>query len=448
MAVVTPIEDLLANNEPTTLAYHKLKRELNRNMPLRDAKHIAWHLTIPQHIFMDSVNRKASLLPQSDTLSCTFCNTSFSIPMKYPRFHETTLKAFRSVHYLPSPPQECPCGNLKTLTDSKGNLRVYLLNIKEESFALHNGPVDLRICEEYAQGESHYDIAKLFDGPRPTTKDPFSYELRNKLRVNHINLYKVSPVVQAMLLPSGNYREYARLYNIVIFGGDHIYFPTGHAIPSYKFSFSKPLEILDNEIPSQLLSEVVLTERTALLLNKFATYLFTEELPLLLIDNFSALANTLSRKLNIPRSYAPSAPFLPYMIRLQYAVGASSRDRKTKDKNYRPLSVYNEFSILRLPQFSSRDRTSAYHQQDFKYRWRRPSQHKFVPYVVNRKDVLIKLKHDRIRLLRYTLPRLTASPESIHKHAEHLLTHVTLPEHTPTNNLLLRLTSDLTLNTP
>lgn len=435
MAVVTPLEDLLESKLVNVYQYHRLKREVNRYLPLRDAKHIAWHITLPQHIFKDSVNRKASLFPQYDTLTCRHCQTAFSIPMLYPRFHETTQKAFRSVHYKPNPPQECPCGNLKTLTDAQGNLRVYLLDPLDESFDLHNGPVNLRIAEAYSK--ESFDIAELFDTSRPKATDPFSFEVRNRLRVNHINLFRTKPIVAQMLLPYESFQNYARLYNIVIFGSDKVYFPTGHIYSIKEFDFKSKLEILGNQTPNELLYKVTLDQETAEYLNTFSEYLYREILPTILLRNFNQLADNLANSLGILRTYHKNIPIVPILKRLEYQV---SIDKKLKQFSS-PLSLYAELSIMRLPQFTKRESAKPIHRQDFKPHWIASLANTNNHYAVNRKDVLIKLKQDRKKLLRYTLPRLTATPESIQQYAQHALTHIQLPPLTPPNQIILDITT-------
>jgi len=442
MAVVTPLEDLLQDKDLSLRTYNKLKRELARYVSYTDAKHLAWHITIPQHIFLSSANRRPSILPQYDTLACAHCKTSFRIPMVYPRIHEVTAKAFRSVHYKPSPPQECPCGNLKTLTDAQGNLRVYLIDPKEDSWTLHYGPIDLRGAQSIPK-DSAYDIDKLFDAPRPSAEEPFSFEVRSSLLVNHINLYRASPMVMQMLLPYEDYRLYARAYNLVIFGGRYVYFPTGHKIPTTSFSsFTAPLTSLGlpiEESASKLLDAVVLTKEIAKKLNMFAEYLYFEELPLVIERNYQRFTNKLAKKLNITPTGTSQPLFLPYMQRLEHEI--TRHGVYAHKDNPERLSFYIEMTSLRLPQFAPKERTPNFNKQDFRFKWYRFAHPRLVHYALNRKDTLLKLKRDRVKLLRYMLPRLTATPKLILEYAQRSITHTTIPPTIPINHLLLRATS-------
>jgi len=444
MAVsITPLEDLFRRGSPTLTSYQKLVRELKRYLPTPDARHLAWHLEIPQFVFHHTLNRTPSLMPQYDTLGCAHCKTTFRIPMKYPRYHEKTLNAYRAVYYTPSPPQECPCGNLKTLTDIRGNLRVYLLDPTEESFTLYNGFINLRGSEEHARSDP-YDVPTLLDQPRPPATNPFSYELRSQLLLNHINLYRVSPVIAKTLLPTEDPLEYSRVFNVVIFYGDYILFPTGHKINTDYFpGFQEKSKHLEGFSPAQLLNKAILTQESARLLNKFAEYLYTQRLPEVIHrvheQNISSLATSL--RLSIPEQ-TDKPLFLPFARRLNYNVEVPERKLRTPDT----LTKYSDLSILRLSQFSKKSRTSNYAKQDFINTSIRLGAYQEKPagFTSLRKPILLKLKADRLLLVRYVLPRLTTSPSAIFQYAQHKLNNIELPpknRHIPINKLLVHATT-------
>ena len=423
---VKPLEDILADKYANLQSYLRLSSHLKRYLPLRDAKHLSWQLTIPQHIYQSSskLKRTKSIMPQADLLGCVYCQDELVIPMKYPRFNETTYHAYRSVSYIPQAPQECQCGNLKTLTDHKGNLRVYLSDNNEKAFTFRNGPIDLLKC---SQSISEIPITNVFDSPRPHTSDPFSYEVRSEIIVNHINLYRTTTHTQNTLLPTESLTQYARVHNIVILGSTDIYFPTGHIIPysQTKVIFNTPLNSIETRTAHWLFQRPVLTPEEATLKNDFVLYLYHHVLPNYIEEAFSRHTLKISKRLHIPITYAPSAPIVPYLLKL------------TPTK---PLSVYRELTILRLPRFKALYKTAEYDLQDFKYNYSSSRIHIHNPSYRTRKQHLTTLKRERINLLHYLLPRYpNSTPELILKNALNTIPHTTIPTPRETNDTLLLL---------
>ena len=443
---IRPIEDLLADKYARLHSYQRLYSYLVKHLPVHDSRHLSWHINIPQHIYQggNEGRRLSSILPQSDQLYCWHCDTTLTIPMKYARFHEATYKAYRSVYYTPSAPQECQCHNLKTLTDHNGNLRVYVEDSLESSFALRHGPIDLL---EGAQRGDTTNIAKVFDGAKPKTTDPFTYEVRSNITINHINLYKVKEHTQHALLPTANLKEYSRVYNIVILGSTHIYFPTGHAI-AYRFLphylFQQPLNTLidtqENRTAHWLFRRAILTPKEAHLKNLFCTYLNLNILPNFIDDSFQRSIKRLEDALHITRTYAPSAPIVPYQIRLnvQDPFKTATRPQDT----FRPLSVYREMTILRLPRFKATYKTIKFDLQDFYYQHiNSQTRVTNAPYQT-RKQHLTTIKKERVKLLQYLLPRhRIGSPDLIKRFALNTLKQTELPSHTQPNHTLLQLST-------
>jgi len=251
--------------------------------------------------------------------------------------------------------------------------------------------------------------------------------------LNHINLYKVSPNIVATLMPTGNLKEYSRLYNILIFGSTHTYFPTGHVIPHTRLA--KEFNAYHNNSRRMrfLLGDVIVTEELAKQLNDFATYLYTIVLPDIIVEDHQKFTRILARKLKTPLSFAPNIPSTPHLQRLNAYVTPRLNQRD------RPLTFHGELTILRLPMFHTIEKAPRYNQQDFQ-------PHKLGTYLphtrnlkLNRKEILIKLKRDRVKLLLWVLPRLTASPEAILSHAQHKFTHTSIEsvDCTPHNHRIL-----------
>ena len=442
-----PLEDLLADKYADSKSYTRVNQSLQKDLRPLDAKHLAWHLTIPQFIYSRSIHRKQAILPQSDTLRCLYCHTDLIIPMDYPRFDLVTYKAFRSVYYTPSEPQECRCRNLKTLTDHNRNLRVYLDDGQESSFQLLNGPINLLLNASSPQSnpELPTDIAKVFDSPRPTTTDPFSYEVRSEIILNHINLYKTQLHTQHTLLPTESPQAYSRTYNLLIFGSTHIYFPTGHAIPytqlPYHMLFTPLNELVDTTSTHNadwLLRRAVLTPQEATLKNKVADYMYYEILPDYIDKMFQKHIARIATRLHILRSYAPTPPIQPFLQRLSAHGGMRSTQ---DDKQLRPLARYRELTILRLPRFKAQYKFAKFDAQDFQPQWH-DSRLKLDNAAYRTRTQHLKiLKSERVKALYYMLPRRHADPSTILKHQLNTLHYLTLPTSTQTNNTLLQLTT-------
>ena len=438
---VRPIEDILADKYASPQSYRQLYSYLLRYLPTTDARHLAWHITIPQHIYQNSIasNRVTTIMPQSDQLHCHYCNSTLQIPMKYPRFNETTFKAYRSVYYTPQAPQECACTNLKTLTDRQGNLRVYLTDANEKSFGLFNGPIDLLKCSQSIT--EPLPIHNIFDSPRPTTQDPFSYEARSEFIVNHINLYRTSLHTQHTLLPTESTQSYARAYNLVVLGSKSIYFPTGHEVDYLLL----PPEVFGTNINGMtytadwLFRQAILTPLEVTQKNAFVNYLYRTVLPAYIDRTFQRHIARIERRLRIPRSYAPSAPIVPFLIHLNQQRPDNHIKRPIDD--FRPLSVYRDLTILRLPRFKATYKTGKFDRQDFSTA--QLASNTQVPNASyrTRKQHLVIIKNERIKALQYLLPRYPhGTAKLIHSHVLNTTNYTELPSHTQTNHTLLSIT--------
>lgn len=427
-----PLEDLLSA-VPTPKAYRELHRELTPyvNTPA-EAKLLAWHLLIPKKIFRDNIERKTSLFPQADTLSCLYCSDELSLPMKYPRFHEVTQLAYRSVYYKPQGPQVCRCGNLNTLTDRKGNLRVYLQDGNESSFNLTYGPIQLLDASQLVSGT--YDVSILIDAKRPKADDPFSYEVRNDTIVNHVNLLKASPIVAQMVVPY-DLPSYARTYNLVIYTKKFIIFPTGHSVPTRKLRvLRKNAKVflketfgihLNNKYQNlnQWFECPVVTPALAKQRNQLTSYLFHEVLEKYLEEHQRSFAEKLRGRLTTSCCSLPSfslPAYQPTLFRVMYK---------------RPLSTYKELTVANLPMFSVNELARRLNQQDFKA-YDAISKAVTNKYYIVPLSKLKALLKERTKVLSFALPRLSsAHPSDIVKYAHTAFRHPT-PHPTPFNEPL------------
>jgi len=422
------LEDLLRSPKATHTAYLRLYKEVRRHLPKVDSRALAWHITIPQYPHTPSRSFKtANKIPQYDNIICNYCDANLRIPLLTPRYHEKTLKAYREVFYAPSGTQSCDCGNLKTFTDDNWMLRVYLQDNNDDAFRYMHGPIDLMEATTYT---SRFDTDLLLDSPRPTTKNPFHFENRDSLRLNHINLYKVSPQTIAALMPYEDLKEYARAYNIVIYLTNTVVFPSGHEF-SYRY-LKAPQYTFSN-----MLSKHIVDFRRAEVLNAFTENVYQHLLPKAIQQAHNSQVGLLSRRLGIPKSYAPMSPIVPFMQRLGYANTDKSRGFPTTIA--KPLGMYKELHILRLPRFVTTARHQKVHQQDFQNALTHSPPSQESPRLPVRREFLQWLKHERIRMLQYLLPRTQQSPSTILRYADTHLHYLQVPAHTPINHTLIKL---------
>ena len=410
----------MARKDATMAAFTNLRRELKRDLPNVDADRIAWHLTIPQHIDLPTKTQSKPIYPHSDTLTCVHCQDSITLPLKTPRFNENTLHAYKNIVYQPLSPQGCLCENLKCIIDSKGIPTIYLHDRDMDSFQFHSGPIDLRIAQE--SDSAHINTLRY--SPRPKTKDPFHYESRGDIMVNHVNLYRNSPEVIASLLPYQDLHSYSRAFNIVLYLQKTIIFPTGH-----EFTY-KQLELPDN-LSYSTLNASIYTERRAEELNNLTNFILKEVLPQAIDDKHHNLANKIAKRLKIPRTYAPCHPHTPYFQRLGCAVHGYP-----KDKDY-PLTTYRDLHILRLPMLINYPKTEQFDMQEFYFK--RISSNKFNmcrPLYIS-KVQLTRMKNERIRTVQYMLPRRNlSSHHTLLSYFQEHLKYLTIYPHTPIKHTL------------
>lgn len=428
--VINVLEDLLKSRQASTTSYRQLSRELQRHVPKVDAQHIAWHVTIPQWLYSHTrIDRRVKdYFPQYDTLHCSHCQDVMQIPLVFPRYHVKTLKAYREVFYAASSPQECACGNLKTLTDHAGNFTIYLQDNKDTSFSINHGPITLESSVEYLKDT---DIDTLLHTKRPTVKDPFHIEARRNLKVNHINLMGCQEHTINMLLPTENRREYARAYHIILYLKHSVIFPTGHEVP-YK----------DLKWPhKQRFKSAIVSYRRAIELNSLTEELFTTYFPQYLNDSHEKYVNNLAKYLDIPRSYAPNVPHTPFLQRLGEAWTNTvpfGSDKKLVPFNISyseeptPLAFYQELAILRLPHLSKKQILTRFHRQDYRYMFYTKGNAPTPLRISIKEPQLRYLKNERVRILQWMLPRFNSQSAIVtQRYTSQTLTHTTPHPHTP-----------------
>lgn len=466
MARVTPLEDLLSDTSLTLTAFHRLKRELMNYFPKRDAEKLSWHLLTPDDMLKVVIKRKNAVhhqLTLQDTIGCKLCGSTLTVHSENPRLEENCLRTSKSVIAIPSTqPIHCACGNLSTFTDRKGIVRLYLRDPKSDSFTYTHGPIDL-LKASFTLTE---DYSSLMAPDKPLPIEPLGFDIRNNTLLNHINLYRLTQHTLRILLPTEDPIVYSRVYNIIIFYGKYIIFPTGHQIPLGRFpsgTFTTPLKDLgitidhlkphsspktgpkgslsDNNLLSahSLLNKGVLTPERAELLNKFAEYLYLSVFPKVIIKNHLRNTNKLKDSLwhlrELPITHSRKPMYLPYMNRLHFLL------YKTPSRELIALNKYSELTLLRLPIFSTVSRAHQVNLQDFRCDLSVVAHAPVITLKVSLKAQLRKIRKDLRLVLNYTLPRLTASPQLITNYALNTLTSVQVPEGLPINYTLVKGTS-------